>query len=284
MSQSNFARDKAIPLTLSVLVHIAFAALFVASLEFTPKVSTPNAPEVDIIQATAVDEKKVQVELDKLKKIEDRKRRDEDQRQRELETDAQRAKQKREAEERRLAELKEKKEQEKQNLAALEKKKKADSERAAKEAEQLRKLEEKRKAEQAEVDKLALQRRLEEETRKKKDQEEAIAKKKAADEAAKKTRVAGVVKSYTAQITSKVQGLWNTPTNFAPGSFCVVSVKLLPGGEIASQTVSQCNADEIFKNSVETAVAKASPLPVPSDPAEFDEFRDFNFRFKPEPK
>lgn len=284
MSTKNFKRDKAIPVTLSVLVHIAFAALFVASLEFTPKVRPPGEPDVEIIQATAVDEKKVQVELDKLKKIEDRKRRDEDQRQRELETDAQRAKKKREAEEQRLAELKQKKEQEKQDLAALEKKKKADSERAAKEAEQLKKLELERKAKQQELDKLALQRKMEQEAAEERERHAAAQKKVADEQALKKRRVEGVVKTYTSQIQAKVQGLWNTPTNFSPGSFCVVQVKLLPGGEIASQTVNQCSGDEIFKNSVETAVAKASPLPVPSDPAEFDEFRDFNFRFKPEPK
>jgi colicin import membrane protein len=284
MKSKDFKRDKAIPATLSVLVHVAFGVLFVASLEFAPKVRAPNEPEVDIIQATAVDEKRVQVELDKLKKIEDRKRREEEKHQRALESEAERARKKREAEEQRLAELKEKKEQEKLNLAALEKKKKADTERAAKEAQQLKKLEAERKEQQQALDKLALQRRLEEETRKEKDRQEAQRKQKEREQAAQRRKVAGVVDAYKAQITAKVQGLWNTPTNFSPGSFCVVNVKLIPGGEIVSQTVSQCNADEIFKNSVETAVAKASPLPVPSDPAEFDEFRDFNFRFAPEAK
>ncbi len=280
----NFKRDKAVPAALSVLVHIAFGVMFVASLEFAPKLSNTQAPEVDIIQATAVDEKKIEAELDKLKKIEERKRREEEKYQRSLETEADRARKKRQAEEERLAELKQKKEQEKQNLAALEKKKKADAERAAKEAEQLKKLETERKAKQDEVNKLALQRQMEEESRKKKEQDEAAAKQKAAADAARRKRVEGVVKEWAAKIQSKVQGLWNTPTNFSPGSFCEVRVNLLPGGEIVSQTVSKCNADEIFKNSVENAVAKASPLPVPSDPAEFDEFRDFNFRFAPEAK
>jgi colicin import membrane protein len=281
MKNKNFKRDKAIPATLSVLVHIAFGALFVASLDFAPKIRAPNEPEVEIIQATAVNEKMVQAELDKLKKIEARKRSEEDKRQRELESEADRARKKREAEEMRLAELKEKKEQEKQNLAALEKKKKADAERAAKEAEQLKKLEAERKAKQDEVNKLALQRKMEEDAVREKERQEALKKQKEREQAAQRKRVEGVVKDYALKIQAKVQGLWNTPTNFSPGSFCEVNVKLIPGGEIVSQSVSKCNADEVFRNSVETAVAKASPLPVPVDPAEFDEFRDFNFRFAP---
>lgn len=284
-------KTNTIPLTLSILVHVAFGALFVATLDFSSTRLPTAQPEVDIIEAVAVDESKIQRELDALKKMEQRKRSEEDRRQRELESDADRARKQREAEEQRIAELKQKKEQERLSLAELEKKKKADSERAAKEAEQLKKLEaeraaleKKKKEEQQQLDKIALQRKMEGEQAKEKERQEAARKKKEAEDALRSKKVEAAVNTYKAQMTAKIQGLWNMPTNFKPGSYCVVSVKLIPGGEIVAHSISECNADEIFKNSVENAVAKASPLPVPSDPAEFDPFRDFNLNFKPEAK
>lgn len=282
-------KENAIPFTLSVLMHIAIGMLFVVSLEFVPK-TLRQTPEVNVIEAVAVDEGKIQYELDKLKKAEQRKKDEEDRRQRELESDAQRAKRLRETEEQHLAELKKKKEEEKQNLTQLEKKKKAEAELAVKEQERIKKLKKdseelmlKKKQEQQELDKIAMQRKMETEQANERTRQEALKKQQESERAAKEKEARKVVADFKTQITAKVASVWIEPVNFAPGTKCTVSVKLMPTGDVVDSKLSNCNGDDIFSRSVEAAVQKASPLPVPKDdPDAFNLMREINFEFKPQ--
>ena len=45
--------------------------------------------------------------------------------------------------------------------------------------------------------------------------------------------------------------------------------------------ILEANRNEIFDRSVENAVYKAEPLPLPDDPTLFDNFREIDFDFKP---
>lgn len=286
-------KENAIPFTLSVLMHAAIGVLFVISLEFSPKSARPLQPEVHVIEAVTVDESKIQYELDKLKKAEQRKKDEEDRRQRELESDAQRAKRLREAEEQHLAELKKKKEQEKQSLTQLEKKKKVESEHAAKEqaAEQdrIKKLKKdseelslKKKVEQQEVDKLAMQRKMEEDQASDRARQDALKKQQERERAVREKEAKILAGDYQAKIKARVESVWIRPTNFAPGSACTVSVKLIPTGDVVESKLSSCSSDDIFSRSVEAAVQKAQPLPVPKEPDAFNLMREINFVFKPQ--
>jgi len=282
-------KENAIPFTLSVLMHIAIGVLFVISLEFTPKTPRQLQPEVNVIEAVTVDESKIQYEMDKLKKAEQRKKDEEDRRQRELESDAQRAKRQRETEEQHLAELKKKKEQEKQSLTQLEKKKKADTELAAKEQEHLKKLKKdndeltlKKKQEQQELDKIAMQRKMETEQANDRARQEALKKQQEREREARDKAANKQVSDFKSQIKDKVENVWIKPTNFAPGSECTVSVKLIPTGDVVDSKLSNCSGDDIFSRSVEAAIQKAQPLPVPKDPDAFNLMREINFVFKPQ--
>lgn len=283
-------KENAFPFTLSVILHAALGALFVLSLEFTPKSQRQLTPEVNVIEAVAVDESKIQYELDKIKKAEQRKKDEEDRRQRELESDAQRAKRLRETEEQHIAELKKKKELEKQSLTQLEKKKKADTELAAKEQEHIKKLKKdseelalKNKQEQQEVQKLETKRKMEEEQAADRARQEALKKKQESERIAKEREAKKVVGDFKSQIKAKVESVWIKPTNFAPGSECTVAVKLIPTGDVVDSKLSNCSGDDIFSRSVEAAVQKASPLPVPKDdPEAFNLMREINFVFKPQ--
>ncbi|MBI3775074.1 MAG: cell envelope integrity protein TolA [Gammaproteobacteria bacterium] len=273
-----------------MLLHAAIGVLFVVSLEFGSKAIRQPQPEVNVIEAVAVDESKIQYELDKIKKAEQRKKDEEDRRQRELESDAQRAKRLREAEEQHIAELKKKKELEKQSLSQLEKKKKADTELAVKEQEHIKKMKKdsedlalKNKQEQLEVQKLETKRKMEEEQAADRARQEALKKKQESERAAKDKEAKKVVADFKSQITAKVESVWIKPTNFAPGTQCTVSVKLIPTGDVVDSKLSSCNGDDIFSRSVEAAVQKASPLPVPKDdPDAFNLMREINFVFKPQ--
>lgn len=257
----------------SALMHLGFVALLGISLQWTPTPVAPQRDEEEIVAAVAIDESLVQKELKKLKAIEDRKRRNEQDRQKKLDRRAREAQEKRKKEEQQLEKLKA--EQEKARKEAEVKKKK--------EAEDLKKLRERQDAEEQRLMELARAREAEEEARRLEEQirkEEAALKKK--QDAARQKRVLSEAEKYISRIKAKVQGSWIQPGTFQSGSQCTVAVKLIPAGEIVDMKVSNCRGGSIFQRSVELAVRKASPLPVPSDPEVFAALRDIEFIFKPE--
>src|SRR5690606_12990532 len=202
------------------------------------------------------------------------------------------------AEAERLARLKKeqeaaerKRQEEEKRLAQLEAKRKAEEaerKRLAEEAEKKRKAEEaerKRLAEEAEKKRLAAEaekKRLAEEAEKKRLAAEAAARQAAAEA----QRIQGVVDQYTSMIQQRVTRNWIKPGTARPGMSCKVAVTLVPGpdggGEVVNARVIQSSGDPVFDRSAEVAVFKASPLPLPADPAVFERFREFQFRFKPE--
>ncbi|HHH36830.1 MAG TPA: cell envelope integrity protein TolA [Gammaproteobacteria bacterium] len=278
-------------LVYAIVVHAAFFAVLVVSLDWTV---TPPPPTPNIVQAVAVDEAKVQAEMEKLRRAEERKRkkaqeierrrRQEEKRLRELRkkraAEQRRLKEqerKRKAEAKRLAELKRKKEAEKRRLAELEKKKAAEQRRLAEE--------EKRK--EAAARKAALKREQEElerkrkaeEARRRKLAEEELKKQLAAEEA---RRIRSVVGKYVEIIKQQVERNWLRPPGSAAGLSCQVQVRLIPGGEVVDVQILRGSGDAAFDDSVQKAVLRASPLPLPPDPALFEHFRELKFIFKPE--
>jgi colicin import membrane protein len=86
---------------------------------------------------------------------------------------------------------------------------------------------------------------------------------------------------WLAQITARIERAWNKPPSAQPGIECIVRVTQVPGGEVTSVRVESCTGgDAALRESVETAVYRASPLPPPSNPALFD--RNLIITFKPE--
>jgi colicin import membrane protein len=186
------------------------------------------------------------------------------------------------------AELERKKEEERlaQEKQALEEKEKLEAEKqaAAKAA-----------AEKAAADKAEAERKAAE----KKKADDAAAAKKAAEEKARQAREAELRRSleaeeratalqnsdemarWLAQITARIERAWNKPPSAQPGIECIVRVTQVPGGEVTSVRVESCTGgDAALRESVETAVYRASPLPTPSNPALFD--RNLTITFKPE--
>jgi colicin import membrane protein len=85
---------------------------------------------------------------------------------------------------------------------------------------------------------------------------------------------------YIAQLQNRIQRAWTRPPSATVGLDCLVQVTQVPGGEVTSAQVTQCNGDSAARDSIETAVRRASPLPSPPDPALF--MRTFSFRFHPD--
>ena len=90
----------------------------------------------------------------------------------------------------------------------------------------------------------------------------------------------GALSDYVRMIGQKVERNWLRPPGARPGLECEVSVTQIPGGEVTAVQIGRCNADEAVRRSIEAAVLKASPLPLPDDATLFE--RNLRFTFKPE--
>jgi len=263
-------------LVYAVLIHLGFIGILVVSLDWdsTPSISTPE-PE-QIVQAVAVDEKQVEKELKKLKQAEQKRLRAEQARQRKLEQEAKKAKQSRKDEEKRLAELKQQQQQEAVKL----------KQQKEHEQKQIKELQQKKEAEAKRVAELEMKRKLEEETRMLEEAQKRMQEELDAEASALKSQqnqaVQTEVEKYQGLIKRQISNNWLQPTNFEPGSYCEVVVKLIPTGEVIEHAVKQCKGGALFQRSVESAVRKASPLPVSKDPEVFAKLRDIKFTFKPD--
>jgi len=288
----------------AVLMHLMLLALLVFSLDWTPKITRPPGVKVPI-EAELVDLRQLQAMEEK--KLAEQRRQEAAEQQRKAEAAAKAkagaeqqrkaeaaAKAKAEAEQQRKAEAaaKAKAEAEQKRKAEAAEKAKAETEQKRKaeaaakakaEAEQKRKAEAEAKA-KAEAEK---QRKAEAEKKRK---AEAEAKAKAEAEAEMRRQIAAeqeeararsALSEYIPYIQDKVQRNWLRPSGSAAGLSCLIKVRLIPGGDVVSATVVRSSGDPLFDRSVETAVLKASPLPLPTDAALFKHFREINFNFDP---
>jgi colicin import membrane protein len=289
-------------LFLVVAVHITLAVVLSINLSDTDKPPMPAATKHNIIDAVAIDakayderekqkalakqreidKKREQEKLAKQKLAEEKKRQQELAKQKELkkkqELEKKKAEQQRIEKEKQLAIAKKQAEEKKkrEEQARLEKqrqekerleKERLEKERQAKlEAERKRKEEERRRAEEKAEFERAL---LEEERR----EEEA---RKAAARAAK---LQTMRQQYILMIAQKVENNWLRPVTNIEGQSCDVIVTQTMSGDVIDVVLKDCSNDVAFQRSVERAVRKASPLPLPPDPELFE--RQIYFKFKP---
>jgi colicin import membrane protein len=286
---------------LSLILHLVLGTLLILSFDFTAKPKTQARKDVNIVEAVAVDKKQVELELARIKKVEEEKHRKERKRLDDLEKKASNLERKRKEEEKKLADTKKKK-------AAEEKKRKAEQARIAKlekekvELEKERKLEEKKiKAAEEKVEKLkeeaaekikaaeekkrkiAEEERIKREAAEKKKLEEELAADLAAEEAAEQASKDEVLISNIANnIKRTIESKFNK-VGLEDGLECILHVRLIPGGEVIDVSIAESSGNDIFDRRAVNATQKASPLPVPDDVATFErlDLREINMRFKP---
>jgi len=289
--------------TLAILLHLAivFFLIFGMDWELFPK---QTQPKVNVVQAHAVEtdpqrekaeqeQKRREQEALKRKQEEEQKRKLAEEKKRKAEVEA---KQKAEAEAKRQAEAetRQKAEAAAKQKAEAEAKRKAEAEakrKAEAEAKQKAEAEAKRKAEAEAKQKAEAEAKRKAEAEAKRKAEEAAA--RAAAEQAERERAlqeqiaaeqnAREIDRYVAVIRQQVERSWRRSGQ--PGEdqlSCVVLVRLIPGGEVVPGGVSivQSSGNDAFDRSVEAAVYRASPLPVPSGTL-FESFRSLRLNFKP---
>jgi colicin import membrane protein len=295
------------PFIYALLVHLGLLAVLIFSLDWTSTVKPSTSRKHAPIQAVAVDARQLDAELQRKQQLEEQKRRAEQDKLKQLEEQKE-AERKRVEAQKRQAELKRKQEQEAKRKAEAEKKrqselalkKKAEAEKKRKEeearkqaeAEKKRKEEEvrkqaeaekKRKEEEARKQAEAEQKRKQEEARKKAEQElqARLAAEQAREAAQRQSAMQRMVDEYVLYIQEKVQRSWIRPPSSGSELSCTVEVRLIPSGEVIDAQIVRSSGNPAFDRSVEAAVFKASPLPVPPDPDVMEQFRSLRFEFKP---
>ena len=266
----------------SIVLHIVLGGILIFSFKFSNKPTPIHKPTTNIVNAVSVDKKQVELELKRLKDIEEAKKADEKKRQKKLEKKAEDAKKKRIAEEKKLKKLKKKKETEKKKRKEeekklkklekerkeLEKKQKLQEEKKKKEVERKRKEEEKKKAQEVER-----KRKEEEKKRKEKELQEAL-------EAEQLEYEQSEISKYTGLIINAIESEFNE-TNLKEGLSCVILIRMIEGGKVIESNIVESSGNELFDQRAEKAVYSASPLPVPSEIRLFNKMRSIRITFEP---
>jgi len=309
-------RNNLVAVIFSVSVHALLLVMLVISFDWTPKPEV-IAKKPNVVKAVAVDANKVKAELDKLRQAEKRKQKQEQDRIARLKRAEQQAKRKRVEEEKRIAKLKKQQAVLKKKRVAEEKKRKAEQQRLAKlkkqqaAAKKKRVAEEKkRKAEQARLAKLkkeqaalkkkqaeAEKKRIAAEKKRKAEEKKRLAaEKKRKQEAAQRqqelarqleaeeraqaeAKANREIDRYLVLIRQKVARNWLKPAGSSKGLVSKVKVRLIPGGEVIDVKIIKSSGNAVYDRSVEGAVRKASPLPLPKDPAIAARMYDIDFNF-----
>jgi len=168
--------------------------------------------------------------------------------------------------------LKEQRELEKKKQAEVEKRKqdeakklKAEQMEARKKEEEKRKLEKERIVQEAEAKRLAQE---------KSDMAAKLAKEQAAAQAR-------LNEKYIALIQNHVKRQIVEPPNLQGNPQVEFDVVLIPGGEVLTVKLRRSSGVPAYDAAVERAILKASPLPLPPDPALFQQFRDLHLKIRP---
>lgn len=104
----------------------------------------------------------------------------------------------------------------------------------------------------------------------------------AAQEQQQSLQLQGVLDQYKSQIIAAISQYWVVPPETSPSIYCQLLIRVAPTGTVLSIELLRSSGDPVLDRSAQTAVRKASPLPVPKDPKAFDNFRELRLTFRPE--
>ena len=99
---------------------------------------------------------------------------------------------------------------------------------------------------------------------------------RAAQQAAARNQVTNEISKYKAMILAKIRSRIVMPPDLPGNPVVEFNVTLLPGGDILDVRLSKSSGHAVFDSAVERAIHLSKPLPIPPDPALFNEFRNLN--------
>ena len=257
-------RQRFLPWVYSVLLHAGFVLLLVMSFHWTNS-TLPSlggtAQVAQPVQATVVDQKLIYQQMALLKAQEQQKQ----EARQKLEQEAQAAKTEREQEQQKLAQLQQQQAAAQQALNAK--------------LAQLQQQAQAEKAQQERVAKLKAEAAAAAKKQQNAQRRAELQREIAVEQGALNARRASLLQQYRELITQKVQDNWVKPPTAPNDLKCIVHVEQVPGGTVVNAQVTQCNGDDAVRQSIVTAVLRASPLPPPPEPSLFD--RNLVITFQP---
>lgn len=276
-----------------------------------------NTPQPEVVKAVSVDNQQVMETVNRLKEERLQQQRAEANHQRQLQRQAEAARQQRIKEQQQLARLKEE-----ANKLAIARKKQAEEEQkrlkqlAEEKAQEAKHIEELKKQKDELVKQQQIEAKRLDELHKKKladklkaekekseqektakelaEKEKAIQQAKAeaekrkqaqaaaAQNAERQARIAGEVDKYKALIVNAIGRNWILPDNVDSSLSSQFRIRLAPDGAVLEVSLTRSSGDPLLDRSAQTAIYKASPLPVPTDPTTFNMFRDISLTVRPE--
>lgn len=243
-------KQRFLPWTYSVLLHMGFLGLLVLSIHWSssllPAMGGRN-PDTEPVKATVVDQGLIDQQMAMLKAEQDKKQQEKQQ----LEQNINNLKQQQQSTQQQLN----------QQLADLQKQAQAEQDKLAKLKAQDDALAQKKKT----ADTAARRKQLQDEI--------------ANEERARDSRMATYLQKWEALIQLKIHNNWVKPLSAPNNLSCLVVVTQVPGGTVTNVQVPTCNGDDAVVQSIITAVYKSSPLPPPPDPSLFDQGRTLNLTF-----
>ena len=283
----DWIKENSTAFAVAVVLHLLFLTALLVNWHMD-KPEHVVLEQGEIIQVSAVDASSYDAELKKIeqkKRAEQRKKADAIRKAKAREKAKKKKKQQeirtKKEQQRRLEELKRKQALEKKKKAE---KKKAQQEKERKKAEQKKKIAEQKrqqeKKKKAAQEKQRLEQKKKQQIAEQKRQAE-VKLKEQRQRAEKLRRSKGIINRHVALISKKIEHHWRQPLNFSSGLQCKVEISLLHSGKVTSVKVVESSGDREFDRSVENAVRRASPLPVPTDSVIFKEFEIMILRFEP---
>jgi colicin import membrane protein len=277
----------------SISLHLFLLLFFSVSLSTKPKVYISQKPKTEIVKAVSLDSDKINAEIHRIKQQKEVKAKQELERQQQLKRQARLAKQRRIKEQRRLnaikrqakaLALKQKRQRvlEQKRLAKLKQQKLKQQQELAR-IEKQKAVEQKRIADIKAKERLALEKKQKEQAllkQRKEQQARRLAEQKAERE--RNAKLMGEVNKYKALIISAISQNWILPDNVDKSLSSKFEIRLAPGGSVMSVKLLRSSGDPVLDRSAQTAIYRASPLPVPSAPDAFKLFRVVSLTVKPE--
>lgn len=304
-----FERSYQYAFTAALLFHLSLLIFFLAdastqhpvlALESHQKspqhtAHKPSSSKERVIQARSVDQQEVMTAVNRIQQERLEKQQAEERRQVELKKQAELARQQRIQEERHLQKIKQEANQletirqqkiaeENKRLQALERKKEQEKKQLAEIKKQQRALQKKRDEQAAaqQAEQLAQKRKQEALEKAERERKRLAAIEQAARVAQINERIAGEVDKYKALIIQAISREWILPDQVDGQLSSQFRIRLAPNGVVLEVHLMRSSGDPVLDRSAQSAIYKASPLPVPNDPDAFNQFRDIHLTVRPE--
>lgn len=264
-----------VAIVVAIVIHVLVAGLFLIEWPSSDPVVAEPVPQHMIANVVQVENKAVK----ERKRLADKKRKQKLRAQKRRKEKARQAKLKKQrlAKEKRKQEKRKKEKQEQLKRDQLAKQKKALLEKQQAEEQAQRDAEaqaEKEREEQAMLEQLAQEQA----------QAEIAERQQAELEAKEQAEKAAQLRSeHTDLIRQQITSVWRYPPAVDASQEVTLRLVLVPTGEVVQVQIISSSGNQALDRSVEQAIRKASPLPVPKDIAVFEQsFRTFTMKFRPE--